>query len=199
MPDETMNRPPVFRWRRLDVPGLEILRMTGAANGSLSIQGQCIDAGDEPFCVRHEWTLDRSWRSKAVRLAVNNHEGERHLRIERLGNARWLVEGRGRPDLDGCQEIDLSFTPICNSIALHQRELEVNESFDLTTLYVRLPDLFVAPSRQRYLRTGETTYRYIDLGLSAGFEATLQVDAQGFIRSYEGLFELVGEDGTWIA
>jgi hypothetical protein len=38
---------------------------------------------------------------------------------------------------------------------------------------------------------GAGRFRYIDLGLSAGFEADLLVDAEGLVRSYEHLFERV--------
>jgi hypothetical protein len=190
MPDQATNLRTVFRWRRLDFAGLEILTITGSADG-ISIRGQCIDAGDEPFCVHHEWLLDRSWRSKTLWLTRFGAEGDRHLYIERAGDARWKVDGQNRPDLDGCDEIDLSFTPICNCIALRREELAINGEFELTALHVSLPRVTIAPSRQKYLRTGMNAYRYIDLGLSAGFEAALQVDAQRMIRHYEGLFEAV--------
>jgi hypothetical protein len=190
MPDDHTNLRTVFRWRRLDVAGLEILSVTNSADG-IYIRGQCIDAGDEPFCVHHEWSLDSSWRSKILRLTMVSEGGDRQLGIERAGDAQWKVDGQDRPDLEGCDEIDLSFTPICNCIALRRVELAINDGFELTALHVSLPQLFIAPSRQKYLRTGESAYRYIDLGLSAGFEAALQVDAQRMIRNYEGLFEAV--------
>ncbi len=52
-------------------------------------------------------------------------------------------------------------------------------------------DLSVARSRQRYDFKAKGLYRYVDLGLSAGFEADLRVDDQGLVVSYEGLFERV--------
>ena len=187
---QTTDLHTVCRWRRLDVAGLEILSIASGADG-ISIRGQCIDAGDEPFCVRHEWLLDTSWRSKAVRLTVTDEEGDRTLQIERAGDVQWKVDGQNRRDFDGCDEVDLSFTPICNCIALRRVELAIGGDFELTALHVSLPQLSIAPSRQKYVRTAESAYRYIDLGLSAGFEAALQVDAQRMIRHYEGLFEAV--------
>jgi uncharacterized protein len=177
----------LFRWRRLDVAGLELLTLSVEADGVV-IRGQCIDAGPVPFAVRHEWSLDARWRSRTVRLIVSE-DVDRQLQIERVDAARWRVDGHDRPDLDGCEEVDLSFTPICNGIALRRTELDINGSFELTALYVRLPDLFIAPSRQKYLRTGACAYRYVDLGVSAGFEAALQVDEDRMVQHYEGLFE----------
>jgi hypothetical protein len=51
--------------------------------------------------------------------------------------------------------------------------------------------LRVARSRQRYDYKSPGLFRYIDLGLSAGFEADLRIDDQGLVVSYEGLFERV--------
>jgi uncharacterized protein len=179
-----------FRWRRLEQPGLEILSVS-PTRGGISVHGHCIDAGEDPFVARHEWLLDENWQSKSLHLAVTHQGQEKALQIERLGDTRWRVDGCDRPDLDGCQELDLSFTPICNGIALRRFGLPINGHADMTALYVPAPTLLVTPSRQRYLRTGERTYRYIDLGVSAGFEAALQVDAELMIEHYEGLFELL--------
>ena len=105
--------------------------------------------------------------------------------------AHWRIDGRARPDLDGCDEIDLSFTPFCNSLALRRLQLPLERGRDMTALYVEIPKLDVVPSRQRYERVGTHSYRYIDLGQNAGFEAVLDVDGDGIVRRYEGLFEMV--------
>jgi hypothetical protein len=51
--------------------------------------------------------------------------------------------------------------------------------------------LTVARSRQRYDRLGPDLLRYVDLGLSAGFEAELEVDDHGLVLRYQHLFERV--------
>jgi uncharacterized protein len=49
----------------------------------------------------------------------------------------------------------------------------------------------LARSRQRYDRHGPGRLRYVDLGLSRGFEADLAVDDTGLVVRYEHLFERV--------
>ena len=49
----------------------------------------------------------------------------------------------------------------------------------------------VARSRQRYERLGPDRLRYLDLGLSSGFEADLRVDDRGLVLRYQHLFERV--------
>jgi hypothetical protein len=65
------------------------------------------------------------------------------------------------------------------------------ESLTLDTIFIDAPALTVARSRQRYDRQGPRRFRYIDLGLSRGFEADLVADATGLVLRYEHLFERV--------
>ena len=47
----------------------------------------------------------------------------------------------------------------------------------------------ISPSRQRYEQLDSHTFKYIDLGVDAGFEADLTVDEHGLIRHDQQLFE----------
>jgi hypothetical protein len=107
--------------------------------------------------------------------------------IERLGPESWQVDDQERPDLFGCDEIDLSITPFCNALALRN----LGGPGEITALYVSFPDLTLQPSVQRYDRLAERAYQYVDLGVATGFEARLDLDANGFVTRYEGLFELL--------
>ena len=49
----------------------------------------------------------------------------------------------------------------------------------------------VQRSRQRYDRIGPNRVRYVDLGVSAGFEADLEADNLGLVLRYQHLFERV--------
>jgi hypothetical protein len=107
-------------------------------------------------------------------LVVRVHRNDTTtLSILRTGDTTWSVDGAARRDLDGCAEIDVSATPFCNTLALRRLGLTPGGGGDLTALYVRLPDLTCTASRQRYERVGERIFRYVDLGLSKGFEAEL--------------------------
>jgi hypothetical protein len=171
-----------IRWRRLDHPGLELLHWSEDAGGA-RINSTIIDAGPQPFALRYEWRLVAKWRS--VSLDIEHLQGERSLSIERNG-ASWLIDGVARPDLAACDEIDVSATPLCNGLAIN-----VFGASALTALYIDAADLSVRPSRQRYERLGDRGWRYIDEGVAAGFEATLELGADGLVQTYEGLFERI--------
>jgi hypothetical protein len=101
------------------------------------------------------------------------------------------VNGKLRPDLDGAEEPDLSVTPFCNTIPIRRAPERPGASLTLATAFIDGPALTVARSSQRYDRQGPGRVRYVDLGLSRGFEADLLVDGAGLVLRYEHLFERV--------
>jgi uncharacterized protein len=173
------------RWKRLDVPGLEVMTLSEDAEGWRA-RSVIADGGDEPFGMVCDWRLDTTWRSRSLELSCIDAAGERSLSIARAGPNSWRIDGEARPDLDGCAEIDLSATPFCNGLALKRLGHEPGE---MIALYVLAPALSVESSRQRYEKLGERKWRYVDLGAAKGFTALLDFDSEGLVRHYEGLFE----------
>jgi hypothetical protein len=55
--------------------------------------------------------------------------------------------------------------------------------------YIAADNMTVVPSRQRYEKISDTYWRYIDLGVAHGFAAALELDKDGLVARYEGLFE----------
>ena len=116
-----------------------------------------------------------------------------HVGVERVDGG-WKVDGVRRPDLDGAEEPDLSVTPFCNTFPIRRTPDAVGAGLTLDTCYVDGATMTVARSRQRYDRLGPNRVRYVDLGLSAGFEADLEVDDRGLVLRYQHLFEQVAPD-----
>ncbi len=172
------------RWRRLDEPGLEVFRLRSRDDGFWATSS-LVHAGADPFGLRYAWALDREWRTRSVRLELMG-DVCRSLMIERAGDASWRIDDRPRRDLDGCEEVDLSATPFCNTLAIRRMAGATGE---LTALYVALPELLIMPSRQRYEALGNDCWRYLDCGVAEGFTAQIRLDAEGFVSRYEGLFE----------
>ena len=173
-----------YVWRRLDEDGLEVLRLERGVGGVIG-HSTIIDAGPEPFVLRAVWALDADWRSKSLSLQLEKGALSKTLKIER-SDSGWRIDGEARPDLSQCDEIDVSTTPLCNALAIRATGAAKNR--ELIALYVDASTLLVQPSRQRYERLGPRRWRYVDLGVAEGFTAVLDLDEDGLVTQYEGLF-----------
>ncbi|MBE7369646.1 putative glycolipid-binding domain-containing protein [Ramlibacter pallidus] len=179
--------PSILFWRRTDVEGLERLELEiGADRVAARSTVLCLESGG--FRLDHRWELDRHWRAQSVVVERWGTAGHRLLRLERSGNG-WRVDGAARPDLDGAEEPDLSVTPFCNTFPIRRAPAAAGASLALDTAFIDGDTLEVTRSRQRYERQGPGRLRFVDLGLSAGFEADLEVDGHGLVLRYEHLFE----------
>lgn len=185
--------PTILFWRRTDVEGLERLELTVTPEGVIA-ESTVLCVEDGGFRIDHRWELDAGWRAQRVTVERRNAQGHGVLRLERAGRG-WLVDGIARADLVGAEEPDLSVTPFCNTFPIRRAPLQPGARLTLDTAFIDGAALTVARSKQRYERLAPRRLRYVDLGLSAGFEAELLVDDEGLVLEYEHLFERVTPPG----
>ncbi|MBW6422428.1 putative glycolipid-binding domain-containing protein [Rhizobium sp. XQZ8] len=177
----------ILFWRRTDIEGFERLELSIEPDGvKASSTVLCLEDGG--FRLDHRWRLSPDWRAQSVTVERWNAGGHDMLHLERVG-AGWHVDGLPRPDLDGAEEPDLSVTPFCNTFPIRRAPNTQNASLPLGTAFIDGLALTVARSSQRYDRQGPDRLRYVDLGLSRGFEADLVVDEEGLVIHYQHLFE----------
>ncbi|GAA1489693.1 putative glycolipid-binding domain-containing protein [Brachybacterium sacelli] len=98
----------------------------------------------------------------------------------------WVVDGQTRPDLYEASEIDLSVSPLSNTLPIRRLRLEVGQSADIITAYITVPELEVSTEPLRYTRLSEHEYLY-ELRNSE-FHRTILVDDTGLVIDYPGLF-----------
>lgn len=120
----------------------------------------------------------------------------RTCRLTRDGTGDWEVGGdiEAQDDLSGCDDIDIGFTPFTNSLPIRRLGLEQGEKAEVRVAHVVPWDGLVKTARQVYARRTDTgglggTYEYINL--DSGFSAQIEVDADGFVLRYPGLFKRV--------
>ena len=138
---------------------------------------------------QYEVVADAAFRTKTA--AVVGYLGRKaiDLRIRSAGSGRWRVNGVRNADLDGCIDVDLSFTPATNLLALRRLGLKVGEHAKAPAVYLEFPSLRFTRLPQRYERLGRTTYAYE--APTVGYTGTLHVSSLGAVLRYPGLFELL--------
>jgi hypothetical protein len=114
-----------------------------------------------------------------------------HLRaeVETVHGAGTLDLRRGTTPLkDDVLDLDLQASPLFNSLpVLRDRLHEGGEAREYTMAFVRVPELSVQRSAQRYVPLGRGVVRY----RSGTFTADIEFDADGFVVRYPGLAERV--------
>jgi uncharacterized protein len=104
------------------------------------------------------------------------------LELELSGDRHVAVE------LDGADFFDVFASPFFNSLpVIRDGLLEAGPPRDYVMQFVRVPELTVVRSNQRYEPRGARVVRYS----SGSFAADITFDSEGFVTRYEGFLERV--------
>jgi hypothetical protein len=155
-------------------------------HGSGIVASGIIVGTDEDSCygLTYDLVVDEAWRVRDARLRLT---AGRDLHLESDGQGSWRMNGRPRPDLQGCIDIDIEATPLTNTLPIRRLSLDRGQSAVIQVAYIRVPSLAVEPSGQRYaVMEPGSLYRFESLG--NGFRADLPVDGEGFVMNYPRLF-----------
>ena len=166
-------------WEWLDRPGIEHLSLEMGPEAITARGLVLVQLGSAPIRVDYEVELDGAWTFQRARLTADRDRG---LDIARGPDGAWVVDGRARPDLAGCIDIDIMVTPFTNSLPIRRLGFEPDRPQTILAAYIRLPDLAVEPAAQDYTQLGPTRFRY--RSQSSGFTAELTVDADGLVVDY---------------
>ena len=178
-------------WRALDAEGLEQLRLTESETGVVAESTilRADEATGEAFHLAYRLECGAGWRVRRVELElIGSSSGA--LVLQSDGAGRW-TDGGGRElqDLAGCLDVDISATPLTNTLPLRRLTFEIGQTAEIEPVYLLVPEMTVARSRQRYTRTAENAFLFEELGLFRGFAAEIETDEQFFVRSYPQLFK----------
>ena len=187
--------PAILTWRSHDVTRIESTRVNLVGNRIKAV-GRIVSAQSEStpaFSASYDLVTDDTGATKRLSLDVTLAERERQLRIARDEENMWLVtghEGESRSAFDGALDVDVMLSPFFNALSI--RRLRLQQAIDPVTvpvLYVYLPDLTVAAAEITY--SGAKPDGHAIKVSSPAAEATLTVDADGFILDYPGLAERI--------
>ena len=172
------------RWIPEAGPGIEHLALRRDGEAILA-EGAVVGDG---FGAFYSIRCDHAWR---VRHAVVEVAGRGRIELSADGAGSWQ-DGQGVPipALAGCIDIDLTASCFTNTLPIRRLgdALAARQAIDVA--YVWIPELTVEPARQAYTRLGANLVRFESIG--SGFHADLQVDDEGLVVRYPGLFRRTG-------
>lgn len=181
MPDE------IVIWRRLDQPGHDAARLV-FHDPFWQLSGSAVFAEQGEACrLEYLVVCDAQWTTRHAR--VSGWVGARRVRVELLAGTdrRWHLNGSECPQVSGCMDLDLAFSPATNALAIRRLALELDQASDVQAAWLTFPGFTLEPLLQVYRRTGRTTYRYEAFGGS--FVTELEVNSAGLVTRYPDLWE----------
>jgi hypothetical protein len=172
-------------WRRLDRPGHEATRVI--TDGSLrQLAGTAVFEHEQQPCrLDYLVACDTGWQTQMGR--ISGWIGSRLIEAEVLVDSarHWRLNQKDCPDVTGCIDLDLNFSPSTNLLPIRRLDLAVGKEAIVRAAWLRFPSFTLEPLEQLYRRTGVSTYRY----QSGSFTADLEVNEVGLVTSYGGAWQ----------
>ena len=185
-----MTRPLAALWRRLDVPGHDGCQFVPGEDG-WTLHGSAVFMQDGQVCqLRYEVLADSGFRTREALVTGWMGATAVDLRIRSDGCGAWTAGGVEQPQLAGCVDVDLGFTPATNFLPVRRLGLEIGEQAQVPAAYLAFPELRLEVLEQTYRRVSATDYDYE--APSTGYRGTLEFSGQGIVVDYPELFTLAG-------
>jgi uncharacterized protein len=173
-------------WSALPWPGTEHVRWT--EEGRIQVDSHAVHGLPEgPARVSYRLTAEPDGRTRHLTIEVAGpaRTGTGRLLVHADGEGEWTdAQGAPIPALSGCIDVDISTSPLTNTLPIRRLGLTPGASADLNVVYVAVPDLEPQAVPQRYTRLDDATYRYE----SESFRADLPVDDHDLVIDYPRLW-----------
>lgn len=187
---EPSQTPHSVVWKRRDSPGHEACRIISTDDG-WDVRGTAVFVFESQACrLDYSITCDAHWVTRTA--TVSGWVGTRTIEIlvERTALGNWHLNGREVPEVAGCIDIDLNFSPSTNLLPIRRLGLAVGETAPIRAAWLRFPSFVLEPLDQSYTRIDPTTYRYESAG--GRFVAPVTVDDTGLAIDYGDIWSREG-------
>ena len=177
-------------WKNLLLDGRDYCGLWHTAEGWL-LKGTVIGVvkNQRPMLANYEIYCDENWLTHRVQVERTIGKDVKTLSLIVESRGVWRSSGSELRELHGCEDVDLALTPATNTLPIRRLNLPVGGSESVIAAWVKVPDLEIAPLRQRYTRLTKNSYRYES---DTGFTAEIVVDDLGLVTSYPGGWERIG-------
>ena len=178
-------------WRRTDGSTLEHCRLLLDDAEGPRLEGAVVGVVDgRPLRAEYTVACTPDWRTRLAEVVLAHGDAVREVSLAADGAGRWWRDGEELAALAGCIDVDVAITPSTNLLPIRRLALAVGAAHDVPAAWVRVPSLDVEPLPQRYARIAERRWRYESRG--GAFAAELDVDDDGLVTRYGGIWETLG-------
>ena len=173
-------------WQGFVLPGHEACRLF-SQDSRWYLEGTAVFSHENhPCLLDYQVICDEAWRTLSAE--VNGWLGNTNVDIQIKTDPaqHWWLNGVEQPDIEGCIDIDLNFSPATNLLPIRRLNLTIGETAEVKAAWLRFPSFRLELLPQHYHRLDESTYRYESAG--GQFVADLRVNRSGFAVEYPGIW-----------
>ncbi len=169
-------------------------------NLTTNVEGSQIDAvivgfyENKIYRIAYSITTNALWETLLVEIHSQVAGTSEHLTLKGNGKGQWTTNGLPAEWLQGCIDVDLPLTPFTNTLPINRLKLAIQETQQITVLYLNLLEQQIKSVRQQYTRLSSTEYHYQNV--PNDFEAIIRVDEYGLVVDYQELFVRTAEQRT---
>jgi len=169
-------------WRCLDQPGHEAARLVAEQTGWRLVGNAVFAHEGKPCRLDYSILCDAQWKTRSAEVTGWVGDTVVQTRIQASPKAIWQLNGETCPDVSGCVDVDLNFSPSTNLLPIRRLNLSVGEQAAARAAWLRFPSFRLEPLEQVYRRLSDRTFRYESAGGS--FVALIETNATGFVIEY---------------
>jgi hypothetical protein len=169
-------------WRRLDIPGHEVAELTSDHTGWQLTGVVLLAHAARPCHLEYRIECDPSWLTRTAKIRGHLGGVPATVELSCSPDRSWRLNGVVVPELQGCIDVDLGFSPSTNLLPIRRLGLAIGARASVRAAWVRFPELRLEVLEQSYTRVDAETYLYESAGGS--FRRELLVNAEGFVLEY---------------
>ncbi len=179
--------PRAILWRSPYFLGHEACRLF-FLNSHWHLAGTAVFSHNQQPCrLDYQVVCDPDWNTQSGKVV--GWLGHTNIDIDLTVNPdhQWQMNGIEQPQVAGCIDLDLNFSPATNLLPIRRLSLAIGQEAEVKAAWLRFPGFEVEPLLQLYRHVDESTYRYESAG--GQFVADLQVNQTGFVMNYPGIWQ----------
>ena len=174
-------------WKGLDADTHEVC-LIHFHDGHITIHSEITGwAEGKPVSVEYYIKLNSNWNVTEFDVKAQTGLAVKHYAMKYEKGA-WLDNGSRKNKFDNCRFIDITLTPLTNSLPINNLPLNVGGTSEIEVVYIDVLERDIRVDKQWYTKLGEQKYRFKN---SFGFTADIDVDNQGFVTAYPQLFKMI--------
>lgn len=135
---------------------------------------------------------NKNWETVFFEIKSNLNGVTQSFTFKKEDNSDTLVIDKKMAPFDGYSDVDISLTPLTNTLPINRLLIKQKEMQKIDVLYIDILNHQIRPVQQNYTRLSKYKYKFEHV--PNDFQALITVDEYGLVVDYPELFERLAEN-----